>query len=145
MVKVKTKMSLTSKPKTKPHHRKRQAQHHRRGKHYMKAYLPYLPMLGIVAGGALINEVWMVSSGVAAADPTDMSNTRLALITGNHSATLIEVVLMVTFAAFAIFLLAHWYRFHRLLNKGELFVIDHPWFDVSLVFIVTAGVVLTRR
>ena len=140
-------MPLVARPKAKAYHRKRQAQHHRQSKRYVKTYLPYLPMFAIVAAGGVINEVWTVSSGVALAAPANssLSTTRLAIITHSRSYAFIYVVLAITFVAFAIFLLTHWYRFHRLLNRGEAFMVHHPWLDVSLVFVVTAGVVLTRR
>lgn len=51
-------MALATKPKPKSHHKKRQAQHHRHSKHYVKAYWPYLPMLMIVGFGVFINSLW---------------------------------------------------------------------------------------
>lgn len=139
-------MPLVAPPKRPAHTRKRQAKHHRRSKRYIKPYLPYLPMLAIVGTGGLVNAVWAASSSVAMAAPAanTLGQTRLAVMTGQRSNTLIYIVLAVTFAAFAILLLSHWYRFHRLLNRGEAFVVSHPWFDVGLVTIITAGVVLTR-
>jgi hypothetical protein len=134
-------MSLVAKRKPASHVRKRQAQHHRRSKHYLKAYVPYLPMLAIVAAGGLVNEVWTIGSATAYADP--LANTRLALLTRN-SYTAVYAVLGLTLIAFLLFMVTHWYRFHRLLNRGEAFAIDHPWFDISLVIIIVGGVILTR-
>lgn len=53
-------MALATKPKPKPsvHHKKRQAKHHRQSKQYVKSYWPYLPMLLVVAIGAVINSFW---------------------------------------------------------------------------------------
>lgn len=102
-------------------------------------------MMAIVGAGGLLNQVWIVSQGTAlAASPSTGSQTRLSSLTGNSSEKLLYVVLAVTFVAFAIFLLSHWYRFHRLLNRGEAFAVNHPWFDIGLVFVITTGVVLTR-
>jgi hypothetical protein len=50
---------INKKSKTPPiHHRKRQAHHHKRGKDYEKHYWPYLPLLGIVGLGFLLNLLW---------------------------------------------------------------------------------------
>jgi hypothetical protein len=139
-------MSLTTKRKPPAHARKRQAQHHKRGKSYTKPYLPYLPMAAIVAGGGIVNAVWNAGSSVASADTVNASveSTRLASMTGGKSDSLVYVVMAVTFIAFVLFMATHWYRFHRMLNRGEAFVVTHPLFDVTLVFVITAGVVLTR-
>lgn len=51
-------MALATRPKPKTHHKKRQAQHHRHSKHYVKAYWPYLPMLMIIGLGLFINALW---------------------------------------------------------------------------------------
>ncbi len=51
-------MALATRSKPPAHYKKRQAQHHRRSKHYLKSYLPYLPMLLIVGSGLLINNLW---------------------------------------------------------------------------------------
>lgn len=136
-------MSLTTRPRPKAHHRKRQAMHHKRGKHYMKAYLPYLPMLGIVGLGVLAARLWQPAGGYAGTNPL-LATTRLGSLTGSSSSMLYYLALGVTFAAFAVFVLTHWYRVHRLLNRGEMFMAQHPWFDISVVFVATAGVLLVR-
>lgn len=51
-------MALATRPKPKAHSRKRTAQHHRKTKHYVKTYWPYLPMLGIVGLGLTISSLW---------------------------------------------------------------------------------------
>jgi uncharacterized protein YkwD len=48
-------MSIAAKPRTTTHSRKRQGTHHRHNKGYVKTYWPYLPMMVIIAGGALTN------------------------------------------------------------------------------------------
>jgi uncharacterized membrane protein YidH (DUF202 family) len=137
-------MPLKTRPKPPAYARKRQGGHHNRNKRYVKPYLPYLPMLIIVGLGVLLNKIW--APGAASADSLNSSiaNTRLAVITHSKSYGLVYIVLAITFAAFAVLVVAHWYRFHRLLNRGEMFIVKHPWFDVSLVLIVTAGILLTR-
>ncbi len=51
-------MALATRPKPTIHHKKRQAQHHRHSKHYLKSYWPYLPMMVIVGVGLTINSLW---------------------------------------------------------------------------------------
>jgi uncharacterized membrane protein YidH (DUF202 family) len=137
-------MALKSRPKPPAHARKRQGAHHNRNKRYIKPYLPYLPMLLIVAMGVVLSKAWTPSSASADSISSYVANTRLGIMTGSKSYDLLYIVLAITFAAFAVLIFTHWYRFHRLLNKGELYVVEHPWFDISLVLLVTSGVVLTR-
>ena len=137
-------MALATRPKPKSHHKKRQAQHHRHSKHYVKAYLPYLPMLAIVGMGVLVNKFWSDSNLAVATVKPAVGTSRLGLVTGNSSVHLFYLVLAATFAAASVFVLLQWYRLKRVVNRGEKFIVEHPWFDLGLLFVVTAGVVLTR-
>jgi hypothetical protein len=40
--------------------------------------------------------------------------------------------------------LRHGFRLKRWLNQGEAFVVQHPYVDVAIVFVVTVGYLLTR-
>jgi hypothetical protein len=53
-------MAIATKPKKRApsHAKKRQAKHHNKSKHYLKAYWPYIPMLIIVGAGLLFNSLW---------------------------------------------------------------------------------------
>src|SRR6185312_6516932 len=51
-------MTLATRPRPTVNHRKRQAQHHRHSKDYLRTYWPYLPMLLIVCAGLLVNTMW---------------------------------------------------------------------------------------
>lgn len=68
--------------------------------------------------------------------------SRIQLMNGNYWSLIAVVVL--AGAACALFVLRHSYRLHRALNRGEAFVTRHPYLDISVVFIITAGAVLTR-
>jgi uncharacterized membrane protein YidH (DUF202 family) len=137
-------MALKAKTKPSAYARKRQAQHHRRSKHYIKAYYPYLPMLAIAGGGYLLDKIWTPAK-VNAASINDVAYpSRLSVITSDHSFVLLYIILGITFLAFALFIMLHWYRVQRVLNRGEAFMVHHTWFDICLVLIFTAGVVLTR-
>lgn len=137
-------MAIATRPKPKTYAKKRQAGHHRRSKIYMKPYSPYLPMLAIVGMGVLVNHAWSSSDSALASAGPALATTRLGLVTGNSSNGLFYGVLLATFLAFTVFMLLNWYRVKRVLNRGEAFMVHHPWFDIGLVFVITAGVVLTR-
>ena len=135
-------MALTTQRKPKPAAKKRAARHHRQNKHYLKTYLPYLPMLGVIGLGLLINLAWpgSLTSGLNSSTPA--TETRVQHITGNNTSLLI--VIIAASLAFGIFLFQHSIRVHRLITKGENFVIKHPAYEIALVAVFTAGAVLTR-
>lgn len=52
-------MAIATRPKPRAaHQKKRQAQHHRQNKPYLKAYWPYLPLVAIVGVGFMVNSLW---------------------------------------------------------------------------------------
>ncbi len=69
-------MALTTKPKRTVHHRKAKGDHHRQGKHYLKAYMPYLPLLLVVVIGLAINSFWSSRAAVLGAG-TNLSASSL--------------------------------------------------------------------
>lgn len=72
-------MVLVAKPKRSPeiHHKKRSGQHHKQGKHYVKPYWPYLPLLAIVGIGIVINSTWSHHMHGVLGYATDVSATQL--------------------------------------------------------------------
>jgi uncharacterized membrane protein YidH (DUF202 family) len=146
-------MALATRPKPKPQHRKQRAQHHHHGKLYLKTYWPYLPMLAIIGVGALVNRALYSSSQLNSTAGVVIgtryatglgSSSRLHSLLGTQTDVIFLGVLLVTAAAFAFFVASHWYRLHRLMNKGEAFVIRRPWLDIATVAVFTVGFVLTR-
>jgi hypothetical protein len=145
-------MALTTRSKPKAHYRKRQAQHHHHGKLYLKTYWPYLPMLAIVGVGALANRALYSSSSlstsagaaIGAQQAANLGSSRLQSLIGSQSPWIFVGVLFITAGAFTVFVASHWHRVHRLMNKGEAFVIRRPWFDIATVAVFTVGFVLTR-
>jgi hypothetical protein len=108
-------------------------------------------MLAIVGVGAVANKLWTASSFAGASAATLNPNlaatrglTRIQLLTNNANQEILTVVIMVTFAAFGLFLARHSQRLHRLVRQGETFASDHPWLDIVSVFVITSGCVLTR-
>jgi hypothetical protein len=140
-------MALATRPKPAVHHRKRQAQHHRHSKTYVKAYWPYLPMLAIVGAGAIVNQALysmnLDSTGLLAAS-APLASTRVQALTGNQAGWVLYLLILVTFAAAAVFIVRHSRRLQRLLTKSEAFVSDRPLLDIATVLVFTAGFVLTR-
>lgn len=138
-------MALATKPRPKIQHRKRKAQHHKHTSVYLKPYWPYLPMLAIVGLGVIANRYWPSSlQNSLALSGSAQPVTRVEVLTGNSDSWALAVVVIMSAIAGAIFVFQHWYRLHRLLNQGERFVVKHPLFDITLVALCTAGVVLTR-
>ena len=140
-------MALATRPKPKAHDRKRQARHHNHGKAYLKTYWPYLPMLVIVGVGALANRALYHSTlitSTAGAAIGGSAPSRLQSLFGTQTSWIFISALLISIVAFSAFIVVHWYRFRRLLNKGETFVIRHPWLEIATVAIFTVGFVLTR-
>lgn len=142
-------MALATRPKPTVHHKKRQAQHHRHSKHYLKAYWPYIPVLMIVGTGAIVNKLWSVdASGVKAGlavNPqlsSGQSAARIQVLSGSYGSWIVAVISAIALAALVLFVIRDWYRLHRLINRGELFIYNHRWFDLLLVLVFTAGFVL---
>jgi uncharacterized protein YkwD len=70
--------------------------------------------------------------------------SRIALLTDGRAAWSYVLVSALAGAAIAIFLIHNSLRIHRLLSRGEEFVVKHPWFDISVVFVATACLLLSR-
>jgi hypothetical protein len=70
--------------------------------------------------------------------------SRIQVLTGGAQTWSLFLVIVVTGAAGALFILRHGYKLHRWATKGEMFVTQHPYYDIAIVFIITAGLVLTR-
>ncbi|MGC1177261.1 MAG: hypothetical protein WA843_04280 [Candidatus Saccharimonadales bacterium] len=143
-------MALATKPKrTSISHKRRSGTHHHHNKPYLKHYWPYLPMLMIVGIGAVIDRLWPVGSTVASQPfgsqfaSTVQPGSRLEMLTGSHATWLFSVVACLSIIAFTVFLVRHSHRLHRLLVKGESFASNHPLLDIALVFVFTAGFILT--
>jgi hypothetical protein len=137
-------MALATRPKPKVQHKKRSALHHRQSKLYMKTYWPYLPMLGIIGAGYLANQHWPSGLDTASFD-IPASRTRIETLTGTQNEWALSLIVLIAMAAFGVFLFQHWFRVHRMISRGEAFVVKHPWFDISLVAVFTVGILLTRQ
>jgi uncharacterized membrane protein YidH (DUF202 family) len=142
-------MALATRPKPTVHHKKRQAQHHRHSKHYLKAYWPYIPVLVIVGAGAVVNRLWTVGGpglkAAAAINPqlsSGQSAARIQVLAGSQASWMVAAVSFIAGVALGLFILRDWYRLHRLINRGEAFIYKHRWFDLAMVLVFTAGFIL---
>jgi hypothetical protein len=70
--------------------------------------------------------------------------SRIQLLTGGQAAWSLAVVSALTGAALALFIVRHSLRFRRLALQGESFISHHPFLDIAMTFIFTAGFVLTQ-
>ena len=80
-------------------------------------------------------------------DSTDLSAkpvSRIQVLTDGQAAWSALLVSAIAGAALALFLVRHGRRLHRLVVQGEAFVSHHPWLDITVVFVFTAGFILTR-
>lgn len=84
---------------------------------------------------------------VRSADSTELSSrpvSRIQLVTDGHAAWSLAAVSALAGAALALFITRHSLRLHRVLVRGETYITRHPLLDIAIVFIFTAGFVLTR-
>lgn len=81
---------------------------------------------------------------VLAAESKAKPVSRIQIMAGDNAAWALIAVIILSGGAMALFLLRHGYRLQRLVSRGEAFVVHHPYFDIAVVCLITAGVVLTR-
>ena len=134
-------MALATRPKPKANHKKRQANHHRQSRRYLKSYLPYLPMLAIGGLGTIVNTLW---APMAQAATTSGEVSRIEVLTGSQAAMSLLIVILAATAAFCFILIKYGLLLRRSLTRSEYFIVHHPWLDVAAVLVITAGIILTR-
>ncbi len=124
-------MSLTVKSKPSSTHKiARSASHHKKNKHYLKTYWPYLPVLAILSLGIYLTLNWRTnvpSQSLSSYSYYNYIESSLAL------------------AALAIFLLRHAFAWHKVFVKSESFVIKHPYLDIALVSLAVISALLSHH
>jgi hypothetical protein len=80
----------------------------------------------------------------AAAEIGSKSISRIAVLTGGSATWSYALVWLVAGTAIGVLLVRNSLRIHRLLSRGEEFVVKHPWLDISVVFVATACLLLSR-
>lgn len=71
--------------------------------------------------------------------------SRIELFTGPNAGWVILAITAAAALAAAIFLFRHSILWHRVLVKGERFIVRHPFLDVAVISVATIAVILTRN
>lgn len=113
-------------------------------------------MYGQPTGGTAANITFKVSPPTSATsttapdvlgarqEPSTRLVSRIQLLTGGQAPWSLLAATAIMSAALMAFVLRHGWRLHRLIARGELFVVHHPTLDVIFVLLATVGFVLTR-
>lgn len=83
-------------------------------------------------------------SNVLGTSASQQPVSRIQILAGGGQDWSLLAVITLAGAAGALFILRHSYRLHRMLREGEVFVTKHPYLDIAIVLIITAGCLLTR-
>ncbi|HXE10041.1 MAG TPA: CAP domain-containing protein [Verrucomicrobiae bacterium] len=84
------------------------------------------------------------ASQVLGTETVSQPIARIQVLTGGQPVWALAAVVGLAGLAGAYFLLHHGFKLKRTLNKGEAFIVHHPYLDITVVFLITAGCVLTR-
>lgn len=103
-------------------------------------------MIAIVGLGFLANTHWPDNLASLSTNLSMSAGdvTRIEAIVGSQDNWSLAIIIIMTAIAATILVAQHWFRVKRMLNRGEQFIVKHPFFDIVLVAICTLGVVLTR-
>ena len=125
-------MSLT--PKTRPNaaHRQIHAAHHRKSKHYLKTYWPYIPVVMIIGLGVVLALNWH-----------NAQPAKVQSLTAYSYYNILES--SIGLMALALFLLRHAFAWHKVFIKSESFALKHPLFDIALVSLAVVGLLLSHH
>lgn len=80
----------------------------------------------------------------ATVDASSKPVSRVQLLSQDTAPWSMAVTTVIMLAAIVLFLLRHGRSWHRVIARGELFVVSHPWFDIFLVTCFTLCFILTR-
>ena len=125
-------MSLTTKTRPSAAHKQIHAAHHRKSKHYLKTYWPYIPVVLIIGLGLVLASNWH------SVQPVKTQN-----LTAYSYYTILES--SIGLMALAIFLLRHAFAWHKVFIKSESFALKHPLFDIALVTLAVVGLLLSHH
>ncbi len=82
-------------------------------------------------------------SDTKALEPATSTVSRVQLLTGQAGWSL-YLVAAIAGAALTLFVIRPTRKIHRLITRSETFIAHHPWLDIAMVAVVTAGFLLTR-
>ena len=127
-------MALTTKPRPGSIHKKVKAGHHRHSKNYLKTYWPYIPVIGILGIGFIVDSAWHAKAA---------QTGYIGLSANNYFGVVLES--MIAALALAIFLLRNAFAWHKVLIEGEEFAAKHPLLDITLIVLATGGMILAHN
>jgi len=84
-----------------------------------------------------------VATQATSEQPTT-SISRIQLVSNGEAGWSLMALLVIVTVSFAVLIVRHGYAWHRLLNRGEQFVLKHPLLDIAVVALITLGVVLSH-
>ena len=70
--------------------------------------------------------------------------SRIQLLTGGNANWSLAVTSALAGAALMLFVIRNGLRIHRLVSRGEEFIVHHPYVDIVIISIVTIGFILSR-
>lgn len=91
----------------------------------------------------LVKDPPIAVAQTAAEQPTT-SISRIQLVSNGQAAWSMMALLVIATVSFALLIVRHGFAWHRLLNKGERFILKHPVLDIAAIVIVTLSVVLSH-
>lgn len=80
----------------------------------------------------------------AVVEPKAQSVKEVQIITAGNAAWSGLAVAVIMAAALALFLLRHAIAWHKVIRKGERFILSHPLLDTAIVAVIVAGLLLSR-
>ncbi|MHB1864597.1 MAG: hypothetical protein ACYCPS_00305 [Candidatus Saccharimonadales bacterium] len=131
------------KPKNKVtvNQRKMSAGHHRKNKHYLKPYWPYLPIILILGSAFIANDYLPASFNTKVAS---RSTARINSVIGSHNSVVLALMTIVLGVMVMWFVIRHLKILKRLVFKGEQMLARNFMLDI-LVALVIAGMYVMIR
>ncbi|HET9098083.1 MAG TPA: CAP domain-containing protein [Candidatus Saccharimonadales bacterium] len=111
------------------------------------AYIGHGPEIIVVAeyGEPLVSVAGSISQPPKAVVTPKLQNvSRISLLAGNDASASEIIISILIGAAGATLIIRHGLYLRRLVMEGEGFIIDHPFLDISVVCICTAGILLLK-
>jgi hypothetical protein len=96
-------MAIATRPKPKTHHKKRQAQHHKQSKQYLKAYWPYIPVAALTASAVTLQQFDSGNRPAGRALSDETVTTGASLFGYQPSNSMLIAVALITAAALLAF------------------------------------------
>jgi uncharacterized protein YkwD len=83
-------------------------------------------------------------SVTALVEPKAHPISQVQLITAGDASWSGLAISLVVAVCLVLFLLRHAIAWHKVIRKGERFILKHPWLDTAIVAVIVAGLLLSR-